>query len=69
MIIVKDLRWEVPAQEQGRVVVGEELFQAIQGTPATQGIQHHPEYHYARIDLHLRRHQLVDDPTRPILSA
>ena len=61
MIIVKDLRSEVPAPEQGHVVVGEARFQALQGTPATQGLPHHPAHHGARIDLHLRRHQLIAD--------
>src|SRR5215472_3019382 len=37
-----------------------ELFQAIQRTPATQGIEEHAQHNGPGIDRHLRRDQLLD---------
>ena len=37
-----------------------ELFQAIQRTPSTQGVEDHAQHNGPRIDRHLRRDQLID---------
>ena len=59
-VIIKRLRRQGVAEEQFGVVLGKGLFQAIQRTPTTQGIQNHAEDNRARIHLHIRWHQLID---------
>ena len=41
-------------------MVRKELFQAIQGTPATEGIEDHPQHNRPGIDLHLGRHHRMN---------
>ena len=59
-VIMKGVRREGLAQQQGRVLVGKALFQTVQGTAPTQGIEDHAQHNSPGIDPHLGRHQLID---------
>ena len=47
------------AQQQGRILVRKELFQALPRTPPTQGSEEHAPHDGPRIAGHLRRDQLM----------
>src|SRR5262249_17267531 len=59
-IVVQGLRGDCLPQKQLRVLLGEELFQAVQRTTATERIQHHGEHDRPGIHPHLRRHVVID---------
>ncbi len=67
IIIVKRLRGQGLPQKEGGVLVGKELGQAIQGTAPTEGIQDQTEHHRPRVDVHLCRHQMINEPHEPQL--
>src|SRR5262245_2764040 len=59
-IVLKGLRRDRLAQQQGRILLSKKLFQAIEGTPSTQGIENHAQHNGPWIDRHLRRYSLID---------
>jgi hypothetical protein len=48
------------AEEQCGVLLGEELFQAVQRTAATERIQHQGQHDRTCVHLHRRRHVVID---------
>ena len=59
-VIIKGTRRDGLAQQQGRILVGKELCQTVQGTATAQGVEDHAQDNGPWIDGHLSGHQLID---------
>jgi len=59
-VIITGARRDGLAQQQGGIVVSEELFQAVQGAASAQGIEEHAKHNGPWIESHLGRHDLID---------
>ena len=59
-IVLKGLGRDGLAQQEGGILVRKELFQAIERTPSTQGIEDHAQHNGPWIDGHLGWHPLID---------
>ena len=64
-IVLQGLGRDGLAQQQGRLLVRQELFQAIQRPPSTPGSEAHAQHNGPRINRPLRRYPLLDRLDQP----